>query len=75
MRAERSYTMICATLLLACVNMAAFAGYPGGIEIVALPSDAQFATYEERPVLIVERTRTSSRSSASRWMPPSASTC
>jgi murein DD-endopeptidase MepM/ murein hydrolase activator NlpD len=54
MRAERHYTLACVLLLLACANVGAFAAYPGGIEIVALPADAQFATYEKRPVLMLK---------------------
>jgi murein DD-endopeptidase MepM/ murein hydrolase activator NlpD len=52
MRAERCYSAICAVALLACVNVGASAAYQGGIEIVALPADAQFALYEQRPVLM-----------------------
>ena len=51
-RAERFRVMGCAMLLFMCTR--AHAGYPGGIEIVALPSDAQFATYKTRPVLVLK---------------------
>ncbi len=54
MRVERCYTVMCAVVLLACVNVRASAAYPGGIEIVALPADAQFAMYKQRPVLMLK---------------------
>ncbi len=49
------------TALLALLSAAfasptyTYAAVPGGIEIVTLPHDAQRATYENRPVLIVRR--------------------
>ena len=53
MRADRCRGSVCAALLLTWAN-AAHAAYPGGIEIIALPADAQFATYEHRPVLMLK---------------------
>jgi murein DD-endopeptidase MepM/ murein hydrolase activator NlpD len=38
---------------LLCIGVAAHAGVPGGIEVIALPADATGAAYAEHPVLIV----------------------
>lgn len=54
MRLDR---IVAAAAFFAGFVAAAHAAVPGGIEVVALPDDAQRATYENRPVLIVRQPR------------------
>jgi murein DD-endopeptidase MepM/ murein hydrolase activator NlpD len=54
MRLDR---FVAAAVLSAGLAAAAYAAVPGGIEVVTLPDDAQRATYENRPVLIVRQPR------------------
>jgi len=53
MRPERHRTAARLLRLLGLVAIGAHAAVPGGIEIISLPADAQHATYDDRPVLML----------------------
>ena len=53
MRPERHQKAARLLCLLGWVAIGARAAVPGGIEIITLPADAQHATYQDRPVLML----------------------